>query len=133
MYISFQEVNMIHRSPEACPVCNGELVIRELTCPSCEVTIRGSFETCAFSVLTGPQLQMVKIFLKSRGNLKELEREFNISYPTVRSRLDEIVRKLGFTPEPDVDPKFREELLARLERGEIDADEFVRKLDDAAA
>ncbi|MCK4512954.1 DUF2089 family protein, partial [bacterium] len=62
-----------------------------------------------------------------------LEREFGISYPTVRSRLDEIVRKLGFTPEPDVDPSFREELLAKLERGEIDADEFIRKLDDAAA
>ncbi len=124
---------MVHRQPEACPVCSGEMIITELQCPQCEITVRGQFETCAFSVLTREQLQLIRIFLKSRGNIKEVERELGISYPTVRGRLDEIVRKLGFKPEPAVDPSIREELLAKLEAGEIDANEFVRKLDEASA
>jgi hypothetical protein len=124
---------MVHRQPGTCPVCGGEMVIRELECPACEIVIRGRFETCAFSVLTNEQLEMVKIFLKSRGNLKEVEREMGISYPTVRARLDDIVRTLGFTPEPEVTREFRDELLAKLEAGEINANEFLRRLDDAAA
>jgi len=124
---------MVHRQPESCPVCNGEMIITELKCPQCDITVQGQFETCEFSVLTREQLQLVRIFLKSRGNIKEVERELGISYPTVRGRLDEIVRKLGFKPEPAVDPSIREELLARLEAGEIDADEFVRRLDEASA
>ncbi len=109
------------------------MIITELKCPQCDVTVQGRFETCEFSVLTREQLKLVRIFLKSRGNIKEVERELGISYPTVRGRLDAIVRKLGFTPEPAVDPSLKEELLAKLEAGEIDADEFVRRLDDAAA
>lgn len=124
---------MVHRQPESCPVCGGEMTITELQCPQCDVTIRGQFETCEFSVLTREQLKLIRIFLKSRGNIKEVERELGISYPTVRGRLDEIVRKLGFTPEPSVDPSTREKLLAKLEAGEIDADEFVRRLDEASA
>jgi len=124
---------MVHRQPESCPVCSGEMIITELKCPQCDITVQGQFETCEFSVLTREQLQLVRIFLKSRGNIKEVERELGISYPTVRGRLDEIVRKLGFKPEPAVDPSIREELLARLEAGEIDADEFVRRLDEASA
>ena len=109
------------------------MIIKELECPSCEVTIRGSFDTCPFCILTGDQLELIKIFLKSRGNIKEVERELGISYPTVRSRLDDIVRTLGFTPaRPEVTPVMKEELLAKLESGEINADEFVRRLDEAS-
>ncbi len=125
-----REGEMVHRQPETCQVCGGEMVIRELECPTCDITVRGRFETCAFSVLTGEQLELIKIFLRSRGNIKEVERELGISYPTVRGRLDEIVRALGFTPEPEVPKEFREELLAKLEAGEINAEEFVHKLDE---
>ena len=125
---------MVHRQPNACPVCGGEMVIRELECPTCEITVRGRFETCAFSVLTADQLEMTRIFLRSRGNIKEVERELGISYPTVRARLDDIVRALGFQPEPDEVPReLRDELLAKLEAGEINADEFLQKLDEPAA
>jgi hypothetical protein len=125
---------MVHKQPGHCPVCGGDMIIRELECPTCEVTIRGSFDTCPFCVLNAEQLQLIKIFLKSRGNIKEVERELGISYPTVRGRLDEITRTLGFTPaRPEVTPVMKEELLAKLESGEIDADEFVRRLDEASA
>jgi hypothetical protein len=110
------------------------MIIRELECPTCAVTVRGSFETCPFCVLNAEQLQLIKIFLKSRGNIKEVERELGISYPTVRGRLDDIVRTLGFTPaRPEVTSGMKEELLAKLESGEIDANEFVRRLDEATA
>lgn len=124
---------MVHRQPNVCPVCGGEMVIKELECPTCDITIRGAFETCAFSVLTAEQLEMVRIFLRSRGNIKEVERELGLSYPTVRARLDDIVRALGFQPETEVPSGLREELLAKLEAGEINADEFLRRLDDTTA
>jgi len=110
------------------------MIIKELECPTCQVTVSGSFETCPFCILTGEQLKLIKIFLKSRGNIKEVERELGISYPTVRGRLDDIVRALGFTPpKPEVTRGMKDELLAKLESGEIDANEFVRKLDEATA
>ena len=125
---------MVHKQPGQCPVCGGDMVIKELECPTCQVTVRGSFETCPFCILTAEQLELIKIFLKSRGNIKEVERELGISYPTVRGRLDDIVRTLGFTPpQPEVTRGMKDELLAKLESGEIDADEFVRKLDEATA
>jgi len=110
------------------------MIIKELECPTCAVTVRGSFETCPCCILTAEQMELIKIFLKSRGNIKEVERELGISYPTVRGRLDDIVRSLGFTPpRPEVTRGMKEELLAKLESGEINADEFVRKLDEASA
>lgn len=130
---SRKEVSMIHRQPTTCAVCGGEMVVRELECPTCDITIHGRFETCPFCSLTGQQLELIKIFLKSRGNIKEVEREMGISYPTVRARLDEIVQALGFAPVPEVTRGMKDELLAKLETGEIDADEFVRRLADASA
>lgn len=124
---------MIHRLPGTCPVCGGEMVIRELECPTCDITVKGRFDTCPFCSLTPEQVELIKIFLKSRGNIKEAERELGISYPTVRGRLDDIVRALGFTPTKEVTPELKGELLAKLESGEIDADEFVRRLDEASA
>ncbi len=125
---------MVHKQPGQCPVCGGDMIIKELECPTCQVTVSGSFQTCPFCILTGEQLKLIKIFLKSRGNIKEVERELGISYPTVRGRLDDIVRALGFTPpKPEVTRGMKDELLAKLESGEIDANEFVRKLDQAAA
>jgi hypothetical protein len=124
---------MVHKQPGSCPVCGGEMVINELECPTCQVTVKGTFDSCPFCVLSADQLELIKIFLKSRGNIKEVERELGISYPTVRGRLDDILRTLGFTPTPEVTKGMKAELLAKLESGEIDADEFVRKLDEASA
>jgi len=109
------------------------MVVRELECPACDITVRGRFETCPFCALSAQQLELIKIFLKSRGNIKEVEREMGISYPTVRGRLDEIVQALGYAPVPEVTKDMKAELLEKLEAGEIDADEFMRRLADASA
>jgi hypothetical protein len=123
---------MVQKQHRACPVCGGDMVVRELECPACDLTIRGRFETSPFAALSSEQLDFVKIFLKSRGNIKAVERELGVSYPTVSGRLNEVVLALGLTPEPDVTRELKDELLAKLEAGEIDADEFLRRLDGAS-
>ena len=109
-----------------CPVCNGPVEIREFSCPRCEVTIRGRFPFSAFSQLTREQMEFVRIFLKSRGNIKEVEKELGISYPTVRGKLNSILKSLGM--EPDRKSIKQEEILDALAKGELTAEAAVEKL-----
>ena len=78
-----------------CPVCEGELAITRLHCRSCGTALEGEFGVGRFGRLSREQLALLESFLRSRGNLKEMERELGISYPTVRGRVDALVRALG--------------------------------------
>jgi hypothetical protein len=78
-----------------CPVCQGELTITRLQCRSCGTALEGEFGVGRFGRLEREQLSFLESFLRSRGNLKEMERELGISYPTVRSRLEGLLRALG--------------------------------------
>jgi hypothetical protein len=78
-----------------CPVCQNELSITRLHCRSCGTSLEGEFGVGRFGRLSREQLTVLESFLRSRGNLKEMERELGISYPTVRGRLDALVRALG--------------------------------------
>ena len=78
-----------------CPVCEGELLISRLHCRSCGTALEGEFGVGRFGKLDREQLSLLESFLRSRGNLKEMERELGISYPTVRGRVDALVRALG--------------------------------------
>lgn len=89
------------------------------------VHVQGRFALNEFAVLTAEHLEFLRLYVKVRGNLKEVERILGLSYPTVRSRFDGLLRSLGYEPEP-VDP--RDEALALLERGDIDTDEALRRL-----
>jgi hypothetical protein len=77
-----------------CPSCNGSLQIRELYCPTCDIQLRGNFETRAagpLSRLSEDQLAFLRLFVTSRGNLSDIERTLGVSYPTVRSKLDDLI------------------------------------------
>ena len=77
-----------------CPSCNGSLQIRELYCPVCDVQLCGNFETRAagpLSRLSEDQLAFLRLFVTSRGNLSDIERTLGVSYPTVRSKLDDLI------------------------------------------
>ncbi len=115
-----------------CPVCGGNLVVSKLHCYQCETSIEGNFEPSKFARLNKEQQYFLEIFVKARGNIKEVERELGISYPTVRSRLDAIILALGYKVEPDYeDEKYQEKrksILAKLDKGEIDAAEALRQL-----
>ena len=123
---------MAHDVISTCPVCSGELGVTRLRCRTCGTTLEGDFSVGRFGRLDRDQLALLESFLRSRGNLREMERELGISYPTVRSRVEALVRSLGFGPRADTDDdptpspepgQTREAILERLARHEIGADE----------
>jgi hypothetical protein len=86
---------MPHDAIATCPICNGELAVTRLHCRSCGTTLEGDFNVGRFARLSRDQFGLLESFLRSRGNLKEMERELGISYPTVRARVDALLRALG--------------------------------------
>ncbi len=116
---------MGERIVSLCPVCGGDLRVIELKCPGCGTKLSGQFELPRLLALEREQMAFVETFLKCRGNIKEVERELGISYPTVRNRLEEVIRALGFQAEPGPRPG---EVLESLSRGELSVDEAVQLL-----
>ena len=86
---------MPHDAIATCPICSGELAVTRLHCRSCGTTLEGDFNVGRFARLSRDQFALLESFLRSRGNLKEMERELGISYPTVRARVDALLRALG--------------------------------------
>ena len=128
---------MPHDVISTCPVCAGELAVTRLHCRQCGTTLEGEFSVGRFGRLTREQLTLLESFLRSRGNLRDMERELGISYPTVRGRVEALVRALGFGPrdgaeEADDDAiatanadiaAARQQILERLSKGDIGAEE----------
>lgn len=112
--------------PNRCPVCSAGLTAARLHCPQCGTTVEGEFAIDKLVQLTAAQKEFVVSFLKCRGNIKEMEKEYNISYPTVRSRLDEIVTALGESPAKEAPG--RKEILDMLSRHEITPEEAQQML-----
>ncbi|SHH51899.1 hypothetical protein SAMN02745135_01058 [Caloranaerobacter azorensis DSM 13643] len=110
-----------------CPVCNNELDVTRLHCNYCNTTIEGKFSLCKFCKLNDEQKYFVEVFIKNRGNIKEIEKELGISYPTVRNKLENVIEALGYSPKytPKIDKK---EILTKLSTGEITAEEAVKLL-----
>ena len=88
---------MVHDVIATCPVCAGELTVARLHCRSCGTALEGEFGVGRFGRLDRDQMSLLESFLRSRGNLKEMERELGISYPTVRGRVDALIRSLGLS------------------------------------
>ena len=113
-----------------CPVCNHELKVTRLQCSECQTVIENDFALSKFDYLSDEELFFSETFIKCRGNIKEVEKELGISYPTVRSKLDGVIKKLGYEKEARQDEESlkREEVLKLLERGEITAEEAIARL-----
>jgi hypothetical protein len=111
-----------------CPICDAALRVTELTCPSCSTRIASDLKTCPFCNLPSEALAFLWAFLKSRGNIKEVEKDLGISYPTVRKRLDELLVHLGLDPGTEASSPHRLEVFERLRKGEISVDEAVNAL-----
>lgn len=123
---------MLYPIPNPCPVCEHPLQITELHCTHCDTTVRGRFTTSGFYRLTREQLDFVEVFVKSRGNIKEVERELGISYPTVRNKLEQVIESMGY-PAQQLNPeesKRRKEILDRLNRGEITTEDALKSLNE---
>ncbi len=131
-----------------CPVCQGELTITRLHCRSCGTALEGEFGVGRFGHLEREQLAFLESFLRSRGNLKEMERELGISYPTVRGRLEALLKVLGLgdagpvpddespagsqiagaTPPEDAAAVARRTILERLKNHDLSAEEAAAQL-----
>jgi hypothetical protein len=84
-----------YRPPRDCPVCSSRLETTQLGCPSCGTGLSGHFAPCEFCGLDAGDLTMLRVFLSSRGNMRDLERHLGVSYPTARARFDDLLRRLG--------------------------------------
>ncbi|MDO5434057.1 DUF2089 domain-containing protein [Eubacterium sp.] len=113
-----------------CPVCGGRLKAVKLQCENCDTAIENDFCLSKFDYLSAEDLFFAEIFLVCRGNIKEVEKRLKISYPTVRSRLDGIIEKLGGKPEspPPVSEARKKEILDALENGEITPEEALEQM-----
>lgn len=119
-----------------CPVCGSQLEVTEIQCPSCHTRLSGHFDLCKFCKLPPEQRSFAEIFIKNRGNIREVEKEMGISYPTVRGRLEALIRALGYAVSPEGDEGRldaartgqRKEILDKLAKGEVSAQEAARLL-----
>ena len=111
-----------------CPICDDELYATRLTCNTCNTSIEGEFSLCKFCKLTQEEMNFVEIFIKSRGSIKEIERELGISYPTVKGKLDSVIKSLGYGDKDQIPSMSKKEVLEMLSNGEISSEEAVKLL-----
>lgn len=127
---------MRYKAPGQCPVCNNELTVTKLSCAKCGTKLEGEFSTCKFCRLPAEQRDFIEVFIKCRGNIKDVEKELGISYPTVRNRLDAAIEALGYRVERDAgelaeekeERQARQDVLDSLERGGITPQEATKQL-----
>ena len=125
----------MHTIPSKCPLCGGEILVTRLYCRDCDTTIEGRFAGAPFSQLTPEQMLFIETFVRCEGKITRMEDEIGLSYPTIRNRLHEVIRALGYEPGGSDDRKLSEEdrqrILEDLDAGRISADEAMRLLREA--
>ncbi len=91
-----------HRAPTSCPVCSHDLITLRVGCPECGTEISGQFEPCRFCRLDGADIELLEVFLRSRGNLRDVQAHLGVSYPTARQRFTDLLVRMGLGEAPDV-------------------------------
>lgn len=122
--------------PAACPICAGEMVVIETQCLACDTILRGRFTPALspFPGLSAEQIDFVRAFLKCEGKMNRLEVELSLSYPTLRSRLQDVIRAMGFEPSrEDEKPQRlsdddRRHILDDLDKGKISSEQAMQML-----
>lgn len=119
--------------PTKCPLCGGEITVTRIYCRDCDTTIEGRFTGGPFSQLTQEQLDFVETFVRCEGKITRMEDELDLSYPTIRNRLHEVIRALGYEPGGGDEPsgltdEERQSILEDLDMGRITADTAMRLL-----
>ena len=115
-----------------CPVCKDELIVTRLQCQTCNTSIEGHFYGGPFANLSHEHMQFIEVFVRSEGKLTRMEAELGLSYPTVRNRLHEVIRAMGYEPgkeeSVDLNEEKRRNILADLDAGRISAEDAMRAL-----
>lgn len=122
--------------PTRCPLCGGEITVTKLHCNDCDTTFEGRFFGGGpFSQLTPDQLGFIETFIRCEGKISRMEAEVGLSYPTIRNRLHEIIRALGYEPKSGEEPaglsdQERQSILEELDAGRITAERAMQLLQE---
>ncbi len=118
-----------------CPVCHGDLMVTQLECTECGTQLSGQFTLSKFNYLDTEKLYFIEIFVKNRGNIKMVEKEMGLSYPTIKKMLDEVVEQLGYSaveeeeaPKEEYKGPSRKEILDKIDKGELSVEEAAKLL-----
>ena len=134
-----------YRAPSTCPVCSDELITLRVGCPSCGTELSGHFAQCRYCSLDAGDVEVLEVFLRSRGNVRDVQAHLGVSYPTARQRLADLLAKMGLgeesaasvenvvTDEPSAqDEAVTAAVLEDLAAGRIDVDEAAALLGGSA-
>jgi hypothetical protein len=126
---------MEKRILQECPLCKTTLKVRVLQCPSCQTKIEGSFDPPLSKIFTlsARDVDFIELFVRVRGNIKEMEKALGLSYPTVRSMLDGVIERLGYPVKESYDKKRRLEIIEQLETGAITAEKAAQLISTGGA
>ena len=122
-----------HRAPSDCPVCGDHLAVTRLGCPSCGSELAGVFASCEFCSLNDKETEILRVFLASRGNMREVEKHLGVSYPTARLRFSELLQKLGLSGEAEAAPLTREQVLSEVASGALTPTEAQKLLESLSS
>lgn len=117
--------------PLQCPVCQQDMIIEKVTCHHCHTSIEGHYHVSKINYLPAETQYFIEIFLKNRGNIKAVEKELNVSYPTVKKYLDDTILRLGYQLDVDIEldtTKDEEDPITLLKQGKITAEEATKRL-----
>ena len=129
----------MNKLPKQCPICQaGDLTVTGFYCRSCDSRVEGRFVAeSPFAGLSPEQMHFAVTFVRCEGKLTRMEEELGISYPTIRGRLHEVIRSLGYEPGKEevvsVSEKERRKILEALEAGELSYTEAMRRLEGETA
>lgn len=112
-----------------CPVCGEDTKVTKIHCDNCNTSIDGSFSLCRFCKLTPEQKLFAEVFIKCRGNIKEVEKELGISYPTVKNKLEDTATALGYQSAPETqNSEDKSDILKKLNNGELSVEDAINLL-----
>ena len=112
-----------HHAPSACPVCGDRLAVTRLGCGTCGTELAGLFAPCDYCALDDRESELLRVFLASRGNLREVEKHLGVSYPTARARFNDLLRKLGLGEVEEAPTVLtREQVLSEVASGALSPD-----------
>ena len=122
--------------PGKCPICGENLTVTRMHCRNCDTTLEGQFSLGVLELLSKEQLLFVETFVRCEGKLNRMEKEMGLSYPTLRSRLTELIRAMGYDvgqeePPPataGVSDEERRRVLEDLAAGRISTEQAVKSL-----
>jgi hypothetical protein len=122
--------------PTKCPLCGGEVTVTRIYCRDCDTTLEGRFSGGPFAQLAPEQVAFVELFIRCEGKITRMEDELGLSYPTIRNRLHEVIRALGYEPGGEelitagISEERRQRILEDLDQGTISAEEAMRLLQE---